>query len=61
MKLRDERIKITNEVFSGIKIIKVYAWEDSFEAKVVEVRNRELQGLWHYSLLNVREMHHAWL
>lgn len=53
MTLRDERIKITNEVFAGMKIIKVYAWEESFRKKIVDVRNNELRGLWRYSLLTV--------
>lgn len=26
MRVKDERIKVTNEVFGGVKIIKLYAW-----------------------------------
>ena len=31
MAVKDERIKITNEAFNGIKILKLYAWEKPFE------------------------------
>jgi hypothetical protein len=27
MKVKDERIKVTNEVMVGMRIIKLYAWE----------------------------------
>lgn len=51
MGVRDERIKITNEVFSGIKILKVYAWEQSFKTKISDIRERELAQLWKNQLL----------
>lgn len=34
----DSRIRIMNEVVSGIRIIKMYAWEKPFAALVSEVR-----------------------
>uniref|UniRef100_A0A3Q1GLD7 ATP-binding cassette, sub-family C (CFTR/MRP), member 4 n=1 Tax=Acanthochromis polyacanthus TaxID=80966 RepID=A0A3Q1GLD7_9TELE len=36
--LTDSRIRIMNEVVSGIRIIKMYAWEKPFSALVAEVR-----------------------
>lgn len=45
MKLKDERIKITNEVLSGIKVLKMYAWENSFEKKITDIRNSEIKML----------------
>lgn len=36
--LADKRIRIMNEVLSGIRIIKMYAWEKPFAALVTEVR-----------------------
>lgn len=36
--LTDNRIRIMNEVVSGIRIIKMYAWEKPFSALVTEVR-----------------------
>ncbi|XP_067675074.1 multidrug resistance-associated protein 1-like [Haliotis asinina] len=45
MQHKDKRMKIMNEVLNGIKILKLYAWEPSFEDKVLEVRNKELRIL----------------
>ncbi|XP_069001598.1 ATP-binding cassette sub-family C member 4-like [Embiotoca jacksoni] len=40
--LTDSRIRIMNEVVSGIRIIKMYAWEKPFSALVTEVRRKEI-------------------
>uniref|UniRef100_A0A8C0GTI2 Canalicular multispecific organic anion transporter 1 n=1 Tax=Chelonoidis abingdonii TaxID=106734 RepID=A0A8C0GTI2_CHEAB len=45
MKNKDQRMKIMNEILSGIKILKLFAWEPSFERQVGEIRVRELKGL----------------
>lgn len=41
-KVRDERIKISNEVLGGMKVIKFQAWEGEFEKRINEIRDREL-------------------
>lgn len=45
MKLKDERVKAMNEILSGIKIIKLYGWEQAFIDKVHSIRHRELSIL----------------
>ncbi|GAV06290.1 hypothetical protein RvY_16304 [Ramazzottius varieornatus] len=42
---KDARMKVMNEILNGIKILKLYAWEKSFEEKVQVVRGRELAAL----------------
>jgi ABC-type multidrug transport system fused ATPase/permease subunit len=42
MGLKDQRIKIINEVLSGIKVIKLYAWEQSFLTTITDIRRQEL-------------------
>lgn len=42
MKEKDKRIKITNEVFSQIKFIKVNSWEENFYEKLDAARELEL-------------------
>ncbi|XP_014278696.1 multidrug resistance-associated protein 1 isoform X2 [Halyomorpha halys] len=41
MKYKDERIKIMNEVFSGMKVLKLYAWEPSFQDRILKIRKKE--------------------
>lgn len=45
MAQKDERIKATNEVLNGIKVLKLYAWEESFMKQIRGIRNRELRVL----------------
>ncbi|OQR87169.1 ATP-binding Cassette (ABC) Superfamily [Thraustotheca clavata] len=48
MKIKDERVKVTYEVLSGIKVIKLQAWENSFTSRVMEFRTQELNRLRKY-------------
>ncbi|XP_052826959.1 ATP-binding cassette sub-family C member 5 [Octopus bimaculoides] len=41
VKLTDRRINITNEIINYIRLIKMYAWEDSFIAKIKAIRLKE--------------------
>ncbi|KAM9835950.1 ATP-binding cassette sub-family C member 4-like [Aulostomus maculatus] len=43
--LTDSRIRTMNEVVSGIRIIKMYAWEKPFAALVSEVRRKEISKI----------------
>ncbi|KAF5404162.1 Multidrug resistance-associated protein 1 [Paragonimus heterotremus] len=42
MKVKDERIKLLEQTFTGIKVIKMYAWEKAFQATITELRNQEV-------------------
>ncbi|KAG0092465.1 Multidrug resistance-associated protein 1 [Podila epicladia] len=45
MKAMDARLRIVNEVLGGIKIVKLYSWEESFKAKIHVTRLAELKVL----------------
>uniref|UniRef100_A0A8C1DPF8 ATP-binding cassette, sub-family C (CFTR/MRP), member 3 n=1 Tax=Cyprinus carpio carpio TaxID=630221 RepID=A0A8C1DPF8_CYPCA len=45
MKYKDERIKQMNEILNGIKVLKLYAWETSFQEKILQIRQKELNVL----------------
>ncbi|XP_074964156.1 ATP-binding cassette sub-family C member 2 isoform X1 [Phalacrocorax aristotelis] len=51
MKTKDERMNIMSEILNGIKILKLFAWEPSFEKRVNEIRARELKDLVNFSYL----------
>ncbi|XP_064554775.1 ATP-binding cassette sub-family C member 4-like isoform X2 [Drosophila montana] len=44
-KRTDVRVGIMNELMQGIQVIKMYAWENSFEAIVSDARRSEVQQL----------------
>ncbi|XP_059046551.1 multidrug resistance-associated protein 1 isoform X3 [Achroia grisella] len=52
MKYKDERVKLMNEVLNGIKVLKMYAWEPSFEDQVLKIRNKEMNVLKQTAYLN---------
>nr|APD26508.1 ATP-binding cassette transporter subfamily C member 1 X1 protein [Brachionus koreanus] len=45
LKFKDIKMKILNEVLNGIKVIKFYGWEISFENMINKLRNSELNVL----------------
>ncbi|XP_033832984.1 ATP-binding cassette sub-family C member 4-like isoform X1 [Periophthalmus magnuspinnatus] len=47
----DNRIRIMNEVVSGIRIIKMYAWEKPFSALLTDVRKKEISQIMKSSYL----------
>lgn len=52
MKNKDERVKLMNEILSGIKVLKLYAWEPSFEQQVLKIREKEMKVLKSAAYLN---------
>lgn len=45
MGLKDRRIRFMDEVLAGMKVIKLYAWENSFLQRILAVRAEELRNL----------------
>ncbi|XP_042665460.1 multidrug resistance-associated protein 1-like isoform X2 [Centrocercus urophasianus] len=45
MKHSDQRVKLLSEMLHGIKILKLYAWEPSYQRKVMDIREREVDVL----------------
>ncbi|KAG0096414.1 hypothetical protein BGZ93_004576 [Podila epicladia] len=50
----DSRIRLTTEVLQGIKVIKFFAWENSFLQKLSDIRSQELKNVG--KLLHIRGM-----
>lgn len=51
MKNKDKRMKLMNEILNGIKILKLYAWETSFEKQVEVIREKELKNMLRFAYL----------
>jgi ABC-type multidrug transport system fused ATPase/permease subunit len=45
MKEKDKRVKLMNEILSNIKVLKLYAWENSFIDKILVIREKEIKYL----------------
>ncbi|XP_077585449.1 ATP-binding cassette sub-family C member 2 [Stigmatopora nigra] len=52
MKFKDKRLKIMNEILNGMKILKLYAWEPSFEDQVQGIRGQELSVMKKFAYLS---------
>jgi ATP-binding cassette, subfamily C (CFTR/MRP), member 1 len=52
MVFKDERVKSMNEILSGMKVLKLYAWEPSFEDVVLGVRKTEMKIMKRIALYN---------
>ncbi len=42
---KDQRVKLMNEILGGIKVLKLYGWEESFMQQILDIRNREIRVL----------------
>ena len=55
MKNRDKRTRMMSELLNNIKSIKLYAWENAFIRRILEVRNQqELKMLRKIGIATVR-------
>ncbi|OQR74446.1 multidrug resistance-associated protein 1-like [Tropilaelaps mercedesae] len=52
MRDKDKRTKLMNEILSGIKVFKLYAWEQSFMKRIEGLRGKELAALRHQAWLS---------
>ena len=52
LKAKDSRIKVMNEILSGIKVLKLYAWEIPFMKRILDTRAKEIRIIRKYGLLN---------
>ena len=48
MKAKDRRVELNGEVLSGMKVIKFQAWEESFQKRILALREVELKQLLRY-------------
>ncbi|CAL1542108.1 unnamed protein product [Lymnaea stagnalis] len=60
MVIKDERVKVINEVLNGIKVIKLYGWEPMFIKKIQDIREKELNYILKYAILDGVESF-AWM
>jgi ATP-binding cassette subfamily C (CFTR/MRP) protein 1 len=52
MHAKDQRVEVNSEVLGAMKVIKLQAWEESFQDRILDLRNKELHQLLRYTLAN---------
>ncbi|CAN7940544.1 unnamed protein product, partial [Ixodes hexagonus] len=45
MRARDERLKQTSDLLSSVRLVKMYAWEDAYQDKLLCARDAEIKPL----------------
>ncbi|KAI9208345.1 P-loop containing nucleoside triphosphate hydrolase protein [Polychytrium aggregatum] len=50
-KITDQRVKFTQEIVSGIRVVKFFGWERSFIGKILDIRDWELKLVVRASLI----------
>jgi ABC transporter transmembrane region len=48
MKATDRRVDLSGEVFSNMKVVKFQAWEESFQNRILSLRDEELRQRFRY-------------
>lgn len=46
MRYKDIRVRTVNEIFNEVKILKMYAWEETFEKRAIDMRQDEVSYAW---------------
>lgn len=58
--ITDERVKLTQEVISGIRVVKYLGWESAMTDRILKLRTAELKGiravLWTWVIVGVLSM-----
>ncbi|CAF3222819.1 unnamed protein product, partial [Rotaria sp. Silwood2] len=52
MTIKDQRIKMTNEILNGIRVLKLYAWEIAFIRSITHIREKELEYIRKKAIVN---------
>lgn len=52
LKHTDARVKLSTEIVTGIKAIKMYAWEDAYSERISDLREKELRQVRRTQLLS---------
>lgn len=52
MAIKDQRIKMMNEILNGIRVLKLCAWEKAFIHSITRIREKELEYIKKKSIIN---------
>ncbi|PVD27626.1 hypothetical protein C0Q70_12792 [Pomacea canaliculata] len=53
LEFKDKRLRLTNDMLNGMRVVKMYAWEPSFKKLITDLRSEETNVLLRISYLNM--------
>ena len=56
---KDERVRLITEILNGIKVLKLYGWEESFVDRINQIRDQEVYQLKIFQFLEATQFF-AW-
>ena len=56
---KDERVRLITEILNGIKVLKLYGWEESFVDRINQIRDQEVYQLKMFQFLEATQFF-AW-
>ena len=59
MQKKDERVRLITEILNGIKVLKLYGWEQTFVQRIDEIRDQEVHQLKIFQFLEATQFF-AW-
>jgi len=59
-KFSDERVKLCNETIGGVRLVKMYAWENAFVSIIKLIRRHELWAIFKMMIMRIIDRTLSW-
>ena len=59
MQFKDQRVRAVSELLSGIRVLKLFSWEQPAIKNVMHVRNKEMRALRRFGILGALQVLHS--
>ena len=54
--ITDSRVTLVSQAISGVRVMKMSAWEEQFESRISKIRDREIKQIGHaYRFFGINE------
>jgi ATP-binding cassette subfamily C (CFTR/MRP) protein 1 len=60
MAAKDERMKATSESLRNMRVLKLHAWDETYLAKIEDLRGKEFGWMWRHALVMASTVYTFW-